>query len=113
MSSKRAQKAKKRAKREARRQTRRTRSDTGGDQHRTNTQRPVSPIVTATEELAPYMAPDVDLSADEKIGYMAYDGHDFLRKNGECIVAASAAADAAYRGRGSTLWPIHPLRSEG
>jgi hypothetical protein len=91
MVSKRAKKAKKRAQREARRQTRRARSGTDGYQQPANVPEPVSTILTAPEELAPYMAPDVDLSTAEKIGYMAYDGHDFLRKNGECIVAASAA----------------------
>jgi hypothetical protein len=91
MRSKRAQKAKKRAQREARRQTRRARVGAAADHQPASVQRPASPIVTAPEVLAPYMAPKVDLPAAEVIGYMAYDGHDFLRKNGECIVAASAA----------------------
>lgn len=110
MTSKRARKAKKRAQREARRQTRRAHSGTDGDPQQTNTQRAVSPIVTAPEELAPYLAPEVDLSTGDKLGYVAYDGHDFLRKNGECIVAASAAA---MQRTASQVWPDTPVVIRG
>ena len=110
MVAKRKNKARKRAKREARRQTRRARSDTDVHQQRTNVQRPASPIVTAPDELAPYIGADVDLPTDEKIGYMAYDGHDFLRKNGECIVAASAAA---MRRTAAQVWPDTPVVIRG
>ena len=112
MGSKRGKKAKKRAQREARRERRRAHS-AGGDDHQQAhaRQQPASPIITAPAELASYMVSPreahgqtrrarhatqettrtTDLPPAEKIGYMAYDGHDFLRKNGECIVAASAA----------------------
>ena len=110
MSSKRTQKAKKRAKREARRQTRRARADATGDQQRANTQKPASLILTAPEELAPYMPPKPDLPTAEKIGYMAYDGQDFLRKNGECIVAASAAQ---MQHTASLVWPGTPVVIRG
>lgn len=111
MGSKRSQKARKRAQREARRQTRRARSGAGVDHQEASAQKPISPIVAAPEELAPYMVLQreahgqtrrvqhatqettrtTDLHTAEPIGYIAYDGHDFLRKNGECIVAASRA----------------------
>ncbi len=109
MGSKRAQKAKKRAKREARRQTRRARSGAGEHRQEANgTEKPASPIVMAPEELAPYMAPKVDPPTAEAIGYVAYDGHDVLRKNGECIVAASHAqiqltADQMWPGKRATI----------
>ncbi len=126
MGSKRARKAKKRAKREARRQTRRSRSGSGENRQEANaTEKPASPIVTAPEELAPHMplkretrrqtprarnatkktSRKTDLHAAEPIGYIAYDGHDFLRKNGECIVAASHAQMQRTAGQ---MWPGTP-----
>lgn len=91
MNSKRAQKAKKRAKREARRQTRRAHSGASeGRQQANGTPSSTCSIVTEPEELAPYMDAEADVPTATAIGYMAYDGIDFLRKNGECIVAGSA-----------------------
>jgi hypothetical protein len=127
MSSKRARKAKKRFQREARRQTRRARAAAGAEhQEAQATPRPASPIVTAPEELAPYMARPAgnhrqarraphatrettgatDLDPAEVIGYVAYDGQDFLRKYGECVVAASRAQ---MQRTASQVWPGTPV----
>jgi hypothetical protein len=107
MGSKRARKAKKRAQREARRQTRRARAGAGADHQQARaTEKPASPIVAAPAELAPYMVPRTDLHPAEVIGYVAYDGHDFLRKDGECIVAASHAQMQRTAGQ---VWPGTPV----
>jgi len=101
-----------------------------GRQEANATKTPACPIVTAPEELAPYMAPKpdaprqtsqaqnatneassrTDLSTAEVIGYMAYDGHDFLRKNGECIVAAS---HAQMQRTAAQVWPGIPVVIRG
>ncbi len=99
MTSKRGQKAKKRAKREARRQTRRARS--GTDQQPATARRPVSPIMTAPEELAPYMAPTQDTAAEGNplIGYLVHDGLRTLCDGDGCVIAGSRAKIRQIRDR--------------
>ena len=101
MGSKRAQKAKKRAQREARRQTRRAQKGTDGYQQRANVQRPVSPIVTAAEELAPYIASTQNSAAEGNplIGYLVHDGLRTLCDGDGCVIAGSRAKIRQVRDR--------------
>lgn len=114
MGSKRGHKAKKRAQREARRHTRRgrsgARSAAAEDHAQVPARQPASPIVTAPEELAPYMVPQAHRPTTEAIGYLAHDGQDFLCKNGECLVAASAAL---MRRTAAQAWPDTPVVIRG
>ena len=102
MGSKRGQKAKKRAKREARSQARRARSGAGEDrQEATATKTPTSPIVTAPEELDPYMAPQREAVAEKSsvVGYLVHDGVRTLCDGDGCIIAGSRAKIRRIRDR--------------
>jgi hypothetical protein len=102
MGSKRTQKAKKRAQREARRQTRRLRSGAGEDRQEANaTEKPASLIVTAPEELDPYMAPQPETAAvsNPLVGYLVHDGVRTLCDGDGCIIAGSRAKIRQIRDR--------------